>query len=118
MLIVALAAAIIVCWLLFRNKLNNNESNTIEQMHALDLSWDRDDVQASLLVEKSRLAENGVNTVAKNETVGIQTHLQATSPVEDRSFLTPHQQENERIKEGILDNMCAGTEYSIADMLY
>ena len=31
--------------------------------------------------------------------------------------LTPHQQENERIKEGILDNMCAGTIYSIADML-
>lgn len=31
--------------------------------------------------------------------------------------LTPHQQENEKIKEGILDNMCAGTIYSIADML-
>ena len=31
--------------------------------------------------------------------------------------LTPHQLENERIKEGILDNMCAGTVYSIADML-
>lgn len=31
--------------------------------------------------------------------------------------LTPHQQENEKIKEGILDNMCQGTVYSIADML-
>lgn len=31
--------------------------------------------------------------------------------------LTPHQVENEHIKEGILDNMCAGTIYSIADML-
>ena len=31
--------------------------------------------------------------------------------------LTPHQLENENIKEGILDNMCAGTVYSIADML-
>lgn len=31
--------------------------------------------------------------------------------------LTPHQQENETIKEGILDNMCVGTIYSIADML-
>ena len=31
--------------------------------------------------------------------------------------LTPHQQENERIKDGILDNMCVGTIYSIADML-
>lgn len=31
--------------------------------------------------------------------------------------LTPHQQENERIKEGILDNMENGTRYTIADML-
>lgn len=31
--------------------------------------------------------------------------------------LTPHQQENEKIKEGILDNMCVGTVYNIADML-
>ena len=31
--------------------------------------------------------------------------------------LTPHQLENERIKEGILDNMCVGTVYNIADML-
>ena len=31
--------------------------------------------------------------------------------------LTPHQLENENIKEGILDNMCVGTIYSIADML-
>ena len=31
--------------------------------------------------------------------------------------LTPHQLENERIKEGILDNMCAGSVYNIADML-
>ena len=31
--------------------------------------------------------------------------------------LTPHQMENEKIKDGILDNMCVGTVYSIADML-
>ena len=31
--------------------------------------------------------------------------------------LTPHQLENETIKDGILDNMCVGTIYSIADML-
>lgn len=31
--------------------------------------------------------------------------------------LTLHQQENEKIKEGILDNMCVGTVYNIADML-
>ena len=31
--------------------------------------------------------------------------------------LTPHQMENEKIKEGILDNMEVGTVYSIADML-
>ena len=31
--------------------------------------------------------------------------------------LTPHQIENEQIKEGILDNMSLGTIYSIADML-
>ena len=31
--------------------------------------------------------------------------------------LTPHQLENEKIKEGILDSMVAGTVYSIADML-
>ena len=31
--------------------------------------------------------------------------------------LTPHQLENEKIKEGILDNMTVGTIYSIADML-
>ena len=31
--------------------------------------------------------------------------------------LTPHQQENEAIKEGILSNMSIGTIYSIADML-
>ncbi len=31
--------------------------------------------------------------------------------------LTPHQMENEKIKNGILDNMCVGTVYSIADML-
>ena len=31
--------------------------------------------------------------------------------------LTPHQLENEKIKEGILDNMCVGTVYNIADML-
>ena len=31
--------------------------------------------------------------------------------------LTPHQMENEKIKDGILDNMCVGTIYSIADML-
>ena len=31
--------------------------------------------------------------------------------------LTPHQLENEKIKEGIVDNMTVGTIYSIADML-
>ena len=31
--------------------------------------------------------------------------------------LTPHQLENEKIKEGILDSMVMGTVYSIADML-
>ena len=31
--------------------------------------------------------------------------------------MTPHQLENEQIKEGILDNMSIGTIYSIADML-
>ena len=31
--------------------------------------------------------------------------------------LTPHQQENEHIKEGILDNMSEGVVYNIADML-
>ena len=31
--------------------------------------------------------------------------------------LTPHQLENEKIKEGILDSMIVGTVYSIADML-
>ena len=31
--------------------------------------------------------------------------------------LTPHQLENEKIKEGILDSMVVGTVYSIADML-
>lgn len=31
--------------------------------------------------------------------------------------LTTHQLENEKIKEGILDSMVAGTVYSIADML-
>ena len=31
--------------------------------------------------------------------------------------LTPHQIENEKIKEGILDNMENGVQYTIADML-
>ena len=31
--------------------------------------------------------------------------------------LTPHQQENEKIKDGILDNMEQGVRYTIADML-
>lgn len=31
--------------------------------------------------------------------------------------LTPHQQENEKIKEGILDNMKTAVRYTIADML-
>lgn len=31
--------------------------------------------------------------------------------------LTPHQLENERIKEGIVDNMCTDVQYTIADML-
>ena len=31
--------------------------------------------------------------------------------------LTPHQVENEKIKEGILDNMEKGVRYTIADML-
>ena len=31
--------------------------------------------------------------------------------------LTPHQVENEKIKEGILDNMETGVRYTIADML-
>lgn len=31
--------------------------------------------------------------------------------------LTPHQIENEKIKEGILDNMEQGVQYTIADML-
>ena len=31
--------------------------------------------------------------------------------------LTPHQVENEHIKEGILDNMEQGVQYTIADML-
>lgn len=31
--------------------------------------------------------------------------------------LTPHQQENETIKQGILDNMENGVQYTIADML-
>ena len=31
--------------------------------------------------------------------------------------LTPHQQENETIKQGILDNMENGVNYTIADML-
>ena len=31
--------------------------------------------------------------------------------------LTPHQQENEQIKQGILDNMENGVQYTIADML-
>jgi hypothetical protein len=31
--------------------------------------------------------------------------------------LTPHQIENEKIKEGIIDNMEAGIKYTIADML-
>lgn len=44
-----------------------------------------------------------------------QANKKSTSTGERK--LTPHQQENERIKEGILDNMCAGTVYSIADML-
>ena len=31
--------------------------------------------------------------------------------------LTPHQLENEKIKDGILENMSAGVVYNIADML-
>ena len=31
--------------------------------------------------------------------------------------LTPHQVENEKIKEGIIDNMETGVRYTIADML-
>ena len=42
---------------------------------------------------------------------------QASKKSNSERKLTPHQQENEKIKEGILDNMCAGTIYSIADML-
>ena len=42
---------------------------------------------------------------------------QANKKVNAERKLTPHQLENERIKEGILDNMCVGSVYSIADML-
>jgi len=42
---------------------------------------------------------------------------QANKKATTERKLTPHQLENERIKEGILDNMCVGSVYSIADML-
>ena len=42
---------------------------------------------------------------------------QANKKTTTERKLTPHQQENEKIKEGILDNMETAVRYTIADML-
>ena len=42
---------------------------------------------------------------------------QANKKATTERKLTPHQQENEKIKEGILDNMETAVRYTIADML-
>ena len=45
------------------------------------------------------------------------TQLEKKSSSNGERKLTPHQVENEKIKEGILDNMEKGVRYTIADML-
>ena len=108
MLIVVLVAAIIVVWLLSQNKSNNNENIENEQSRIPDQPLQKTDVQESAQEEKAPPADHGANTATQNESGGIQVRSQTTSPVANRGFLTPHQQESERIKEGILDNMEIG----------
>ncbi len=43
--------------------------------------------------------------------------VKKAKPVLDPSTMTPHQLENEKIKQGILDNMELGVKYTISDML-
>lgn len=86
----------------------NNEISTTSQIQSETENKERISAQMDV-----QTADSGktVNTTAPS------AESSGNSLTEKYSHLTPHQQENERIKEGILDNMTLGTNYSIADML-
>ena len=86
----------------------NNEISTTSQIQSETENEERISAQMDV-----QTADSGktVNTTAPS------AESSGNSLTEEYSHLTPHQQENERIKEGILDNMTLGTNYSIADML-
>ena len=86
----------------------NNEISTTSQIQSETENKERISAQMDV-----QTADSGktVNTTAPS------AESSGNSLTEKCSHLTPHQQENERIKEGILDNMTLGTNYSIADML-
>ena len=86
----------------------NNEISTTSQIQSETENKEKTSSQMDV-----QTADSGktVNTTAPS------AESSGDSLTEKYSHLTPHQQENERIKEGILDNMTLGTNYSIADML-
>ena len=86
----------------------NNEISTTSQIQSETENKEKTSSQMDV-----QTADSGktVNTTAPS------AESSGNSLTDKYSHLTPHQQENERIKEGILDNMTLGTNYSIADML-
>ena len=86
----------------------NNEISTTSQIQSETENKER--ISAQMDVQKADSGKTVNTTAPSAESLG-------NSLTEKYSHLTPHQQENERIKEGILDNMTLGTNYTIADML-
>ena len=86
----------------------NNEISTTSQIQSETENKER--ISAQMDVQTTDSGKT-VNTTAPS------AESSGNSLTEKYSNLTPHQQENERIKEGILDNMTLGTNYTIADML-
>ena len=86
----------------------NNEISTTSQMQSETENKEKTSSQMDVQTADSGKTVN--TTVSSAGSSG-------NSLTDKYSHLTPHQQENERIKEGILDNMTLGTNYSIADML-
>lgn len=93
---------------------NSAESTAIASSHSVAMCQDevkREAAASQIKFEppsQSPMANNSEITDAVNQFGRYNT---------SNSRLTPHQLENERIKDGILDNMEVGVRYTIADML-
>ena len=114
MLIIIFTVLIIICIIVIKNK--SNDTRPPQNKGAAE-STQKEASPALKQRIPSASIKSEMNAQPKNEKAELLMRSQVSNSIAGERILTPHQHENEKIKEGILDNMCAGTQYSIADML-